>query len=247
MRSRIIVALLVACALTIPAPAGSGRVELGGDLYLEPVVPGVWRHVSTRDVEGFGPVAANGLLVVSEGEAALIDTPWTDDQVRTLVRWLHDEQDARLTIAVPTHWHGDCLGGLAAAHEPGAASYASKTTIDLARSGGVVVPENGFEGRINLSVGSTIVSLEEVGPGHTIDNIVAWLPAEKILFGGCLVKSAKSGLGYIKEADMKQWPRTVRAVAGKFAGAEIVIPGHGNPGGLELLEYTAELVEGAEP
>jgi len=239
------VAALASCLLTGPVAAENSRIELAIDLYLEPVVPGVWRHVSTKDVEGFGPVPANGLLVVSDGEAALLDTPWTDDQVRAIARWLKT-QDAKLTIAVPTHWHGDCLGGLRAAHELGAASYASTKTIELAKGGGEPAAENGFEGRIDLSVGSTIVSLEEVGAGHTIDNIVAWLPGEKILFGGCLVKSAKSGLGYIGEADMKQWPITVRAVAKAFANAKIVVPGHGSPGGLDLLEYTAELVSRAE-
>jgi metallo-beta-lactamase class B len=242
MDGRLIAVVLIACMAGGPVAAASERVELEDGLFLEPIVPGVWRHVSTKEMEGWGRIAANGLLVVSSGEAALIDTPWTDDQVRALARWLEAEQHAMLTIAVPTHWHDDCLGGLAAAHELGAASYASKKTIELARKGGAVVPENGFEGRLDLSVGTTIVSLQEVGPGHTIDNIVAWLPEDEVLFGGCLVKGAKSGLGYIEEADMKRWPETVRAVAKTFDRAKIVVPGHGAPGGLELLEHTAVLV-----
>lgn len=242
MAGRLIAAALAACVFGSPVIAGSDRVELEVGLYLEPLVPGVWRHVSTKKMEDWGDVQANGLLVVSVGEAAMIDTPWTDDQVRALARWLEVEHGARLTIAVPTHWHGDCLGGLNAAHELGAASYASKKTIELARRGGVIVPENGFEGRIDLSVGTTILTLKEVGPGHTVDNIVAWLPEQKILFGGCLVKSARSGLGYIDEADLKRWPETVRALAKTFDRAEIVVPGHGSPGGLDLLEHTAVLV-----
>jgi len=247
MKGRIVSFALTACLVAAPVMAQGGRIELTADLELEPLAPGVWRHVSTKEVEGFGAVAANGLLIVSDGEAALIDTPWTDEQVRAISVWLKDEQHARLTIVVPTHSHGDCLGGLRAAHELGASSYASKKTIELARSGGEPVPEHGFEGRIDLSVGTTIVSLEEVGPGHTIDNIVAWLPAEKILFGGCLVKSAKSGLGYIDEADMERWPTTVRALARRFDGAKIVVPGHGSPGGVELLEHTADLVSRPRP
>lgn len=223
--------------------ASDTRVELARDLFLEPLAPGVWRHVSSKEVEGWGLVAANGLVVVSDGEAALVDTPWTGAQVRLIAAWLESAQGARLTIVVPTHFHEDCLGGLAEAHELGASSYASRKTIELAAKAGHVVPENGFEKRLDLSVGLSVLTLEEAGAGHTVDNIVVWIPQQHVLFGGCLVKSSESTTkGYLADADLDAWPRTMDEVAKRFADAKIVVPGHGAPGGLELLAHTKALI-----
>jgi len=244
MKTRFVLAVLVCAGVMLSASADGTRVELTPDLFVEPLAPGVWRHVSTKDMEDWGPVAANGLVIVSGAEAALIDTPWTDDQVQALAKWLDASLGAKLTIVIPTHWHADCLGGLSAAHASGAASYASNKTIELAKKGGMVAPENGFSGHLDLSVGSIIVALEEVGPGHTIDNIVVWLPEQHILFGGCLVKNAKSKtLGYTDDADLERWPSTLEIVANRFSDAEIVVPGHGAPGGRDLLTFTKELIE----
>jgi metallo-beta-lactamase class B len=239
-----VVVLLVSASLSLPVLGQSSRVELAPDLFVEPLASGVWLHVSSLEVKGWGLVPANGLVVVSEGEAALIDTPWTDEQTRLLAKWLADEHGAALTIAVPTHFHEDCLGGLGAAHELGAASYASETTIALAKKAGSVTPENGFKGRLDLSVGDFVVALEEVGKGHTVDNFVAWIPGPNVVFGGCLVKAAESkGMGNTADADIDEWPRTIDRVGSRFPGARIIVPGHGKPGGSELLDRTKELIE----
>ncbi|MBV1911614.1 MAG: hypothetical protein KUG78_20145 [Kangiellaceae bacterium] len=48
------------------------------------------------------------------------------------------------------------------------------------------------------------------GEGHTIDNLVVWLPQSKLLYGGCLIKSEKSkSLGYVAEASFDLWEGTI--------------------------------------
>ena len=115
-------------ALVLPAPVESGSLEtVREDLEVRSLADGVWLHTSYEEIEDYGRVPANGLVVVSDGEAALIDTPWTNDQTRALAAWLEERLGARLTTVIPTHSHGDCMGGLAAAHDLGARSYSSTT------------------------------------------------------------------------------------------------------------------------
>lgn len=84
------------------------------------------------------------------------------------------------------------------------------------------------------------------GGGHTIDNIVVWLPKSKILFGGCLVRSLESkSLGYVGEAHIEQWSDSVKRVLAKYSEAKLVIPGHGKFGDIELLNHTEKLAEEA--
>jgi glyoxylase-like metal-dependent hydrolase (beta-lactamase superfamily II) len=93
-------------------------------------------------------------------------------------------------------------------------------------------------------VGPRTLELHFAGGGHTGDNIVVWLPDVRVLFGGCLVRSATARhLGYTREAAQLQWPRTVEALLRRYAEAQLIVPGHGKPGGEELLHHTMELLQ----
>jgi len=225
---------------TSPAPE---RMVLTEDLHLEPLADVLWLHTSYQTLESFGRSGANGLLLVSDGEGALIDTPWTEEQTARLLDWAAEHLNAEVTVVISTHSHPDCLGGLAEAHRRGARSYALSRTVELARKAGVEVPRNAVAGFAEIRVGSRRLELHFVGPGHTEDNGVVWIPDEKVLFGGCLVRSARSRhLGYTEEADLAGWPRTIERLKKQYAEAKVIVPGHGEPGGVALLERTLELL-----
>jgi len=225
-----------------PEPV-TGPIQLADDLTVEPLADGVWLHVSYQDMPEWGRVGANGLVVLSGGEAALVDTPWTDDQTRALVDWVAKRWGARVSTVVPTHSHQDCMGGLHAAHRAGARSFASVRTVELAREKGPEPPQVGFTDRLEVGLGERTLVLRDLGPGHTVDCIVVWIPDVEVLFGGDLIRSAGSrSLGYTTEADLERWPATVDAVDREYGHARLIVPGHGRPGGRELVERTRELL-----
>lgn len=239
---------LSTCLVSACAVFATGRgddVRLGDDLEVTRLTDTAWRVVSRRDMGGdWGTIPANGLLVLSGDVAALIDTPWTDEQTRRLFDWVEREHGARIEVIVPTHSHGDCLGGLAAAHELGARSYGHERTAEFARRSGDAAPEATFRESYDLQLGNRRLELRHLGAGHTEDNIVAWLPDEKILFGGCLIKSAHSQtMGYVDEADLDAWPETLERVRRRYGEEALIVPGHGRPGGLETIERTLRLIE----
>ena len=237
-------------ALALAQATPSAEHHLSDDLQVLQLTEGVWRFVSYQDQGGdWGRIAANGLVVVSDRPetgkvAALIDTPWTDEQTGLLFHWAEETLGAKITVVVPTHSHGDCLGGLGAAHTLGAHSYGHEKTAEFARRDGHPAPRTTFEDHLEIPLGERRLELRHLGPGHTVDNIVVWIPDEKILFGGCLVKAATSqDMGYIDEADLKAWPETIARVAAAFPDAALIVPGHGPPGGAETLRRTVELIE----
>jgi len=238
------IAAAASLAVCLAAPLrGEPPETLREDLEVERLADGIWLHTSYEEFGSFGRVPANGLVVVSDGEAALLDTPWTDDQTRALAAWVQERLGARLTAVVPTHSHVDCMGGLAAAHDLGARSHASTKTVEIARREGLPVPQEAFERECDIPLGSRVLEARFVGPGHTVDTIVVWLPDAEILFGGDLVRSATSrSLGYVEEADLEGWPASVEALQGAYGEAALIVPGHGRPGGAELLRHTLELL-----
>lgn len=225
-----------------------GRIRITDDLEIERISDNAWRHVSYEYLESFGRSSGNGLVVVAGDEAVLLDTPWRDEETAALLQWVRDELGASITTVVVTHSHPDNLGGLGEAHRRGAASVAYEKTVEFARENGRVVPQLAVGPSYDLSIDDLHLELRFYGAGHTADNIVVWIPQEHILFGGCLVRSAATQiLGYTEEANLESWPETIRRVLEQYGNQEpIVVPGHGPPGGMELLRHTLELLAGQE-
>lgn len=111
----------------------------------------------------------------------------------------------------------------------------------MATSRGVPAPQNGFSGEAALTIGGQRIVSRYFGEAHTKDNIVTWIPSEKILFGGCQVKALGSEKGNLADANVQAWSHTTRKIKKAYRKAKIVVPGHGNVGGTELLDYTIRL------
>jgi len=56
---------------------------------------------------------------------------------------------------------------------------------------------------------------------------VVWFGKEKILFGGCFVKSTDADdLGFLGDANTQEWPASMQKTINKFPSPRYVIPGH---------------------
>jgi len=243
-----LLAFSAACSGQQPATPAGGRIRIADDLEVERISDNIWRHISYEYIESFGRSSANGLVVVAGDEAMLVDTPWRDEQTAALFEWVSEELSANITTVVVTHSHPDNLGGLGEAHRRGSHSVAYEKTVAFARDNGRVVPQLAVGPSYDLSFDTLELELRFYGAGHTADNVVVWIPQENVLFGGCLVRSATTQImGYTEEADLERWPVTLRRVLQQYGSREpIVVPGHGPPGGIELLEHTLELLRGQE-
>jgi glyoxylase-like metal-dependent hydrolase (beta-lactamase superfamily II) len=206
------------------------------------------------------PVASNSLVVFGGGGSCLIvDTPWTEEATQVEIGWIEDTMGALPpTTAVTTHFHLDRLGGNGLLKKLAIPIHGSQATCDiLAAAGntqkdmtGKSVPVTAPDHLFDPAVGETLdLDGEEVilfypGGGHTKDNIVVYLPKRRVLFGGCLIKSlAAKDKGNVADADLAHWADSVRSLKARFPEAQVVIPGHGDPGGPELLDHTIDLLK----
>ena len=248
-RSRLGWFVPVLCGLLLPAFGSVAEgIKLSDDIQIEKLQDGVWRHITTSNYPGYGLVPANGLIVAGQTNAVLVDTGWTPEQTGKILNWIETNLHTKVTGVVVTHSHVDRMGGIAEAMRRGLPVFACRRTAELARSAGLPVPQEAFDEKMEIVIDPGIrLELEYPGPGHTVDNIVVWLPRQKILFGGCLIKAAKDkSPGYTKDADLDAWPGTVARVEQEFPDTKTVVPGHGDAGGTNLLSHTIELVQKAK-
>lgn len=210
-------------------------------LKIIPVTNNSFVHVSYLETNSYGKVACNGLIYMNEDQAIVFDTPIDDSTSEELIRWITDAKKHKITAIVINHFHDDCLGGLAPFHQQNIPSYANEKTIVLAKREGNQIPKIGFKSRKELTVGGQKISNRYVGEAHTQDNIVSYIPSEQLLFGGCMVKSLNATKGYLGDANESQWSTTIEKIKQMYLDLKIVVPGHGDYGGTELLDYTAKL------
>jgi metallo-beta-lactamase class B len=211
------------------------------NLRVERLTNSTFRHISYLSTEDFGKVSCNGMIVIDGGEALIFDTPTNDTDSKELIDWVENNLKYKVIGVVVTHFHNDCLGGISEFHRRQIPSYASFKTIELAKQNGSPEPQNEFDDYLEIKVGDKKVINEFIGEGHTPDNIVSYFPNENVLFGGCLIKALGANKGYLGDANVNEWSNTVSSVRAKYKKAKVIIPGHGEPGNSELLDYTIQL------
>ena len=214
------------------------------ELQIEQLEPGLYLHRSHKQVEGWGLVSSNGLVVIDDAKALIIDTPWSTSDTETLINWI-EQQDLILLGSISTHWHEDRTAGIETLNGQSVPTYAYEMTNQRLRQEQLPLASNAFSSPV-FKLGEGLVEAYYPGPGHTPDNIVVWLPKSKTLFGGCLVRSLESkGLGYTGDAQVAQWPKSVQNILANYPLAERVVPGHGKVGDAELLMHTYRLASAA--
>lgn len=211
------------------------------DLVITQVSENTFEHRSYLQTQDFGKVPCNGLVVRDGNETLVFDTPTNDKSSEELIRWIESSLQCKINAIIPTHFHNDCLGGLKAFHDKGIPSYAYARTVELAKENEFVIPQNSFTDSLLLKVGKEHIVAKFFGEGHTKDNVVGYFPAEKVMFGGCLIKELNASKGYLGDANVNDWSATVEKVKKAYPQVKVIIPGHGKYGDHQLLDYTIGL------
>jgi metallo-beta-lactamase class B len=226
------------------APEKLNEIVIAEGLSVIKLTDNIYQHVSDLQTTDFGKVKCNGLIYLNGKDAIICDTPTNDKLSSDLIAWLKTNHPrVKIKAVIINHFHADCLGGLKTFHEAGIPSYSHERTKALLESKGETsnMPQIFFSTSLEISVGNKKIINYYPGEAHTRDNIFTWIPSEKTIFGGCMVKSMKAGKGNLADANVEAWPGTIEKIKSICPSARIVVPGHGDAGGQELLDYTIAL------
>lgn len=231
-----------------PAPAGlpaeTVRIwTVSPDLQVSDLRPGVWLHTSWRVLSDGTRFPSNGLVVREGDRLVLVDTAWGEAPTGELLEWIDSTLRLPIARALITHSHDDRIGGASLLVKRGIPFYAHPLTRQLAAEQDLPLPE-ALDGLAEAGGSARIGSAEVFypGPAHARDNVMVWLPESGVLFGTCAVRAAgTTSLGNVADADVPAWPAAIRRALERYGEARVVVPGHGQPGGSELLRHTLTL------
>lgn len=216
---------------------------INSDLQLYSLSENLLIHKSFTNSENYGRFPSNGAIYIRNGKALIVDTPDSEAQTKLLIEYIKDSLNAYPEVFIGCHFHSDCIGGMAIFKEMGVTTITSKRTYEICRKQNLPLADSVFTDSLSIDFEGASVVCRYFGPGHTVDNITVWFPEEKILFGGCLVKSAESAsMGYTADSDLNSWPESLDKILRSGYDIKTVIPGHGNPGALSIINHTKVLL-----
>ena len=188
--------------------------------------------------------SSNGLYLLTEKGAVIIDTPWDTTQFQPLLDSIETKHKRKVILCIATHSHEDRTGGLEFFKQKGIKTFTTRQTDSISQIRNEKRAEFHFTKDTTFKVGQYSFQTYYGGEGHTKDNIVIWFPKDKVLYGGCLIKSLEAtDLGYIKEANLKSWPVSLNKVKQKFQKPKFIITGHQDWTSLNSIDYTIDLLQ----
>lgn len=230
-------------ATTAVAQSDSGAVAT---MSPRQVAPNVW---FVEGLTALGSPAnqnfiSNAGFIVTSAGVVVIDALGSPELARRLMERIRGITDKPVTHVIVTHYHADHIYGLQAFKAVGAQVLAHEAArlylnSDLAQlrlqasrkelapwideRTELVPADQWLSSGMELIVGGTKMLIQPVGPSHTPEDLVIYLPSEQVLFAGDLV--FRNRIPFVGQADSRQW---IKALEGLLAyPARVIVPGHG--------------------
>jgi glyoxylase-like metal-dependent hydrolase (beta-lactamase superfamily II) len=222
------------------------RAEEAPVMHAQQVSPSSWY------VEGLSALGSpanqnfisNAGFVVTRDGVVVIDALGSPALSERLVAEIRKVTPQPITHVIVTHYHADHIYGLQTfkalgAHiiaHSAAKEYLNSETAHLRLEASrqelapwvnentrLVEADEWIDGGKTLTIGGMEFRLINVGPSHTPEDLVIYLPQEKVLFAGDLV--FRSRIPYVGKADSRHWIAALKTLL--TFDAQIIVPGHG--------------------
>lgn len=210
------------------------------------VAPGVWmvQGVSALGSSANRNFISNAAFVVTPAGVVVIDALGSPPLAEELIAAIRRITPQPVKHVVVTHYHADHVYGLQAfqalgatitAHRSGQAylhSDTAKLRLQASReemapwiddSTRLVPADRWIEGPERFTLGGVEFLLQPVGPAHTVEDLVVFLPASRVLFAGDIVFRGR--VPFVGQADSGSWVAALDKLVG--FDAALIVPGHG--------------------
>ena len=189
-------------------------------------------------------IGANAMYLVTDSGVVMFDTPWDSTQFQPLLDNIKARHNKNVVLCFATHFHEDQTGGLEYYRQKNIKTYTTSFTDSLSRHKGIKRAEFLMEKDTAFNIGQYSFQTFYPGKGHAPDNIVVWFEKEKILYGGCLIKSVDDKtLGNLSDASVTDYAATIKNVQQKCKRPKYIITGHNDYKSKKSLKHTLKMAE----
>jgi glyoxylase-like metal-dependent hydrolase (beta-lactamase superfamily II) len=188
---------------------------------------------------------SNSGFVVTPAGVVVVDALGSPILAQKLIAEIKTVTNQKVIAVIVSHYHADHIYGLQEFQKIGAKIYAqgegrnylsSETAkqrliasrVDFApwvnANTKLVSADVWVDQKMKLSIGGIDFLISRVGPAHAPEDLLVYVPSEKVLFAGDLVFRGR--IPFVGNADSKGWLMGLDQI--EKLNPNIVIPGHGN-------------------
>lgn len=203
--------------------------------YVEELAPGAFAYVQP---DGSWMINNTGFVVGPSGRSVLVDSSSTESRTRAFLAEVDRRSGAAPMALVNTHHHPDHTYGNWLAGDGIPVIAHDQCRAELLRSGLEAIevirePEYGevrlrppdvtFSSSLTLHLDDTPLELIHVGPAHTSNDVVVWLPEERCLFAGDVAFAGAQP--FLLEGSLAGFASAVARM--REIRPDVLVPGHG--------------------
>jgi glyoxylase-like metal-dependent hydrolase (beta-lactamase superfamily II) len=187
---------------------------------------------------------SNSGFVITPGGVVVVDTLGSPVLAKKLITEIKKVTNQKIVAVIVSHYHADHIYGLQEFKKIGATIYAqgegrnylsSETAkqrliasrVDFApwvnETTRLISADVWVDKTFTLKVGGVDFFITRVGPAHTPEDLMVYVPSENVLFAGDLVFRGR--IPFVGNADSKGWLLALDEI--ERLSPNIVIPGHG--------------------
>ena len=187
---------------------------------------------------------SNAGFVVTPKGVVVVDALGSPALAQRLLNEIAKITKQKVVAVIVSHYHADHIYGLQVFKQAGAKIYAQELSKDYLNSDAarqrletsridfspwvnssthLVAPDHWIKSEKTLTVGGVDFLISKVGPAHTSEDLMVFIPSEEVLFVGDLVFRGR--IPFVGNADSKGWLASLDRIEG--LKPKIVIPGHG--------------------
>ena len=187
---------------------------------------------------------SNAGFVVTPKGVVVIDALGSPVLAQKLIQEIRKVSKQKIVAVVLTHYHADHVYGLQEFKRLGATVYAQRdglnylasetakqrliaSRIDFApwvnENTRLVPADVWIDQSKTITVGGVEFILNRVGPAHAHEDLIVYVPSEKVLFAGDLVFRGR--IPFVGNADSLGWVNALNEI--QKLNPAIVVPGHG--------------------
>jgi len=217
---------------------------------LEEVSPGIFAYIQLDGSWGLN----NPSFITSDAGVTVIDAACTERRTRDFKAAIERTSDQPIGTLINTHHHLDHTFGnfvfgpevTIIGHENCREEILQSADTIMAQAQGlfphvdfgdveIVAPSLTFEEDLTLYAGDLRLECLYVGPAHTNNDVVVWIPDRSVLITGDIIFN--NGTPFVLAGSIAGWLDAIEGL--RELGAETLIPGHGSVCGPELFDDVA--------
>ena len=247
------IALMAACFAGIPIAQAqtSNTPQVGADGTIQmkaiQVAPNTYfvqgvPEMGSKQNQNF--ISNAGFVLTPKG-VVVIDALGSPVLAQKLIQEIRKVSKQKIVAVVLTHYHADHVYGLQEFKRLGATVYAQRdgqnylasetakqrliaSRVDFApwvnENTRLVPADVWIDQSKTITVGGVEFRISRVGPAHAPEDLIVFIPSEKVLFAGDLVFRGR--IPFVGNADSRGWMSALDEI--QKQNPKIVVPGHGS-------------------